>query len=219
MLDFSVECNGAGGGANAFPAPNLNDSYEEIVLAENPLPCPTVLRQLLRYDAATGKLFWRVRPEWCFSGGTRPKNSAAIWNARRADKEAFTTVCGKGYLRGGVLGVDCFAHRVAWAILHGSWPTGEIDHIDHNKKNNRADNLRDVTGLENSHNCSRSIANKSGYTGVVWNAQADKWQANITVKGKQIYLGIYSHMEDAIKARAVAERNYGFHPNHGRSRL
>ncbi len=43
----------------------------------------------------------------------------------------------------------------------------------------------------------------SGYVGVV--PHRDKWSAHITYKGKHYYLGTFSKIEDAIKARARAK--------------
>lgn len=44
----------------------------------------------------------------------------------------------------------------------------------------------------------------SGYTGVV--PRGDKWRAVIRYKGKTHYLGTYTRIEDAVKARAEAKR-------------
>ena len=44
---------------------------------------------------------------------------------------------------------------------------------------------------------------RSGYTGV--SPKGDKWCAHITYRGRRYHLGTYSHIEDAIKARARAK--------------
>ncbi|EPS4832772.1 HNH endonuclease signature motif containing protein [Enterobacter hormaechei] len=87
------------------------------------------------------------------------------------------------------------AHRVAWILYHGKpIPDGlYIDHVSGNKQDNRISNLRLVTNQENHHN--RRTA--KGYT---WNAQRQKWLAQITVDGKKINLGRYTNELDARAA-------------------
>lgn len=90
-----------------------------------------------------------------------------------------------------------------------------IDHIDHNRANNKWDNLRLVDLATNSKNLSKFINNTSGVTGVVWVKNRKKWGARIRVNGKDISLGNYHTLEEAAKARKAAEIKYGFHENHG----
>lgn len=59
-------------------------------------------------------------------------------------------------------------------------------------------NLRQA--LENKVESTKA---KSGYTGVV--PRDGKWRARIRYKGKNYYLGTYSKIEDAVKARARAK--------------
>ena len=50
--------------------------------------------------------------------------------------------------------------------------------------------------------------NTSGVKGISWNAKKQKWRAYISLKRKQIYLGLFSTLEAAAKARALAEEEY-----------
>lgn len=50
--------------------------------------------------------------------------------------------------------------------------------------------------------------NTSGYIGVTWDKVRKKWRAQIRFKNKNIYLGRYTNIEDAIKARKEAEEKY-----------
>lgn len=185
-------------------------------MAKKPLPCTTVLRQLLRYEPDTGKLFWRERGvEWFSDGYRTAEGNCAGWNAKYQGKEAFTALS-HGYLHGALFRSNFPAHRVVWAIYHGTAPIGDIDHINGVITDNRIVNLRDVTKSQNMRNQKRHSSNTSGHTGVTWNADRKKWQAQINVNHKGNYLGLFDDLADAIVARKAAERNFGFHPNHGR---
>ena len=50
--------------------------------------------------------------------------------------------------------------------------------------------------------------NTSGFTGVSWNKQQQKWRSWITYKDNVINLGMFSNFEDAVKARKEAEKKY-----------
>lgn len=110
-----------------------------------------------------------------------------------------------------------YAHRLAWLLANGDWPKGHIDHINGDPADNRLVNLRDVNNADNHKNMKRHFDNSSGTTGIYFNKRAKKWQAYICVKGKQMYLGVFKDIDEAIKVRKQAEVEYGFHANHGRT--
>lgn len=169
------------------------------------LPSVEYLRKRLRYDPETGRLFWKDSGQV-----TRGKNTG------RSGKEAFTTVMGAGYRQGTVDGVRYYAHRVAYAIYYGAWPTNQIDHVNGVRGDNRIINLRVATNQENSRNRLMYENNTSGTTGVCWHKAAAKWMAYIVVDGKQKYLGVFSSFEKAIEARTEAIKQYGFTDRHGK---
>ncbi len=137
---------------------------------------------------------------------------------QRAPKGAVVgTPDGNGYLIAMADGVRIKVHRIVWLMHYGSWPTKAIDHVNGDRSDNRIENLRDVDQLENSRNQQRRSTNSSGVTGVFWNYIHRKWQASISVEGKKIFLGRFSDICAAEKARKDAEAKYGFHPNHGRN--
>jgi hypothetical protein len=73
-----------------------------------------------------------------------------------------------------------------------------VDHIDSNKQNNHVNNLRVITNREN---VSKEKAIKSGLpAGVFFNKTAKKYQSNITINSKQIYLGIFNTINEASQA-------------------
>ena len=184
-------------------------------MAAKPLPDADLLRQLLRYEPDTGKLFWRERSASHFPPSKHAKTFAATFNREMAGKEAFASPNGTGYLQGWIKGRKYRAHRVIWKMVTGNDPD-TIDHINGKPDDNRWCNLRDASIKENSQNKSLSKINKSGTCGVFWLSRAQRWKAMLTVDGRNVYVGQFISLEDATLARKAAEREYGFHPNHGR---
>jgi hypothetical protein len=153
------------------------------------------LHRLFRYDGL--HLWWRERPSSIVD----------------ISKPAGTIDSSRGYRRIKVNGKIYSAHRLIWLFVHGTWPRHQIDHIDHDRLNNRIENLRDTK--ENALNQSTPKNNSSGVVGISWHKRCKKWQASITVSGKLVHLGVFTRKDDAIQARKEAERKYGYHKNHG----
>ena len=82
-----------------------------------------------------------------------------------------------------------------------------VDHINHNKFDNRKENLRICTHQENDWNKGIIKTNTSGVTGVI-KTQWNTWQSCITVNDKKIVLGSFKTKEEAIKSRKEAEIKY-----------
>ena len=85
-----------------------------------------------------------------------------------------------------------------------------IDHINHEKLDNRKENLRFCTVSENKQNRPPSSRNKSGYRGVHWLKSENKWVARLGVNGKRIFLGCFDDKKDAARAyNKMARLEYG----------
>lgn len=83
-----------------------------------------------------------------------------------------------------------------------------IDHIYHNKRDNRKSRLRIVSNSQNQMNRSTPSQNTSGHRGISFHKNKQKWISQIGLNGKLIYLGIFDDINDAIHVRRQAEKKY-----------
>ena len=155
------------------------------------------LKKILYFDEKTGDFTW---VNDCV-------NKVKSGDVAGCNKDGYIVIRVNGHLYR--------AHRLAWLYVHGDFPSGSIDHINHKKNDNRIENLRCVSHKENCRNQSKNKRNKSGYTGVHFRKDIKKWMANIMVNGKTKTLGHFDEINDAIRARKEAESKYNFHNNHG----
>lgn len=72
-----------------------------------------------------------------------------------------------------------------------------VDHIDGDPLNNRKQNLRLVSNKQNTWNQEIGARNTSGYKGVSLKKQTNRYQAQITKKGKKYYLGYFDDPKEA----------------------
>lgn len=140
--------------------------------------------RLLSYDPITGILTWL---DDCHKhklgqiAGYKAKHGYIVVNLFANGKRS-------GY----------YAHRIAWLLVTGEWPSKHIDHIDMDGTNNKWNNLRLATRTQNKGNMQAYKNNSSGYKGVIrWNG---KWRAKVQKNGKQVHAGTFDTPEQASEA-------------------
>lgn len=119
-----------------------------------------------------------------------------------------------GYLKCGIGLKEYLIHRLVWLYEYGHWPV-QVDHINSNTCDNRKSNLRDVTHFENQQNMSKSKRNTSGVVGVTYTPKGKKWLATIRENGTN-HTKRFSTKFGAIRQRIKWNRQFNFHPLHGR---
>lgn len=124
-----------------------------------------------------------------------------LWNEQVSPK-----VAGKvaGYLSGQYLfvrykGKAYAVHKVIYEFHFGN-TDGPVDHKDRNKLNNRIENLRAATKSQNEANTGKRSTNTSGYKGVYWLKNANKWRAKIDCNKQQIHIGLFDDKNEAALA-------------------
>jgi hypothetical protein len=159
--------------------PATRDLFEEP--ANGPLE--KTIRATLAYDPETGWLTWKT-------------------NGQRADNG----ISDAGYRLVYVNRKGLRAHRVAFLLTVGRWPTEHIDHINRNREDNRWSNLREVTASENARN--KTPFNELPKTGI--RPRGQYWEALTRIRrgnngygaGTWLSHGLYTTEKEA---REVAE--------------
>lgn len=147
------------------------------------------LRELLAYDQETGVFTWLV--------GRKKASAGSLAGSQNS----------RGYMEITIERKKHYAHRLAWAYVHGHFPKGQIDHRDGDRSNNSISNLRDATSTINNQNKRGPRSdNKSGFLGV--SKHGRQWRAEIMICGENLRLGLFNTPELAHTAYINAKRQH-----------
>lgn len=151
------------------------------------------LKEVCDYDPNTGSLLWKEPGK------------------KRVVGERVGSLGSHGYLETSIDYHRCLVHRLVWLWHHGEFPAEHTDHINHDRVDNRIENLRSVTNRQNNFNQRKRIKRTSSrYKGVSWNTRRRKWKAAIKLGNKHLTIGYYaSEFEAALKYNQVATEYYG----------
>lgn len=88
------------------------------------------------------------------------------------------------------------AHRLAWFMTHGYWPT-DIDHINGVRTDNRLSNLRESDRRRNGQNMQ---CHRQGRLAGARQAPSGRWTAKMTVGRKAKHIGTFDTEQEAHDA-------------------
>jgi len=91
----------------------------------------------------------------------------------------------------------------------------KIDHKDRNRKNNKWDNLREVSDLDNAKNITLQKNSATEVNGVSYHKPTGRYRAYIGIGYKQKHLGMFDTLEEATTARKKADVAHSYYLNHG----
>ena len=170
-----------------------------------PLPPIAELEKCFSYDPSTGDLRHKYRDSSYF----KAQNVYSTWNKRYAESLIRTTD-NNGYYVVYFLGERYAAHRLIWKLIHKKDPSYFIDHINGVRTDNRSTNLRACTWADNTRNTPARVNNTSGYKGVNWSRNRNKWFAKIQFNKKIYGCGFYKTAYEAHLAyEAKAKELFG----------
>lgn len=106
-------------------------------------------------------------------------------------------------------------HRLIWKYFKGGLSKKQhIDHINNIRDDNRLSNLQIKTKCDNTRKRLKQSNNTSGFPGVYWSKQLQKWVAQIYIKTKCIRLGSFDDPLVAFQEYLIAKVYY-----HGRDSI
>lgn len=157
----------------------------------NKLPTVEVLNKLFIYDEKNGLLKRRE------SKGNKCAGSVV------------GVVSTHGHLSVEISGKSYGVHRIIWKMYYGDDPVSDIDHINHDPKDNSIENLRIATVSQNLANSKIYKCNKTGFKGVS-ETRSGKFRARIRVNSVLLYLGEYkTKFEASSEYRKAANKYFG----------
>lgn len=156
------------------------------------------LKELLSYNPENGEFYWIGHS----SNRTRGAYAKGL-QAGRIHKV-------RGYREIGIGGYRFQAHRLAWLYMKGELPDSIIDHVNHDRADNKWSNLRLSNHSDNGKNRKGPTRlNKLGIRGV--HQIKTGFRARIVEGGKSIHLGVFATAEEAAIAFSEAEKKYRSH--------
>ena len=155
-----------------------------------------LLHELFEYR--DGSLYWKIKTR----NGIVPGIKAVTLNHHgyihiRLDKKTYQ------------------AHRLIFLMHHGYLPE-MLDHIDCNRSNNKIENLRPASNIQNQQNQKLSPRNKTGVKGVCFDKTRGKYLAQFKVNRTICRVGHFVTLEEAAnavqQARLIKHKEFA---NHG----
>lgn len=125
------------------------------------------------------------------------KDDGLYW---KSNHERVGCINTEGYRVFGLKGKQYKEHREIFFITNGYYPD-QVDHVNHDRSDNRPENLRDANHNQNQYN----RIDTKGYR-----KKNDKYEARISYEGKRLALGTYKCPTAARLAYLKAAKNlYG----------
>lgn len=156
---------------------------KEGTVKANKAPSFSEVDAVLSYDPETGIFRWKC------DHTLKAKAGAVAGHANE-----------RGYLIISLYRWPQRAHRLAWLLTYGEWPTGYVDHINQNTADNRIVNLRMASASQNMHNMGVRQGSPLGAKGVHWNLARTRFVARIRAGGNARYLGTFDTVDEAAHA-------------------
>ena len=136
-----------------------------------------------------------------------------VWKVDKSKRIKKGSIAGtansNGYRLVRIDGILYRVHRIIWLWHYGYLPENDIDHKDRVRNNNKIENLRETSESCNGFNITVRETNKFGVTGISIYKKTGMYYARIKWNYKEIYLGTYKSLLEAVLARYNKEVELG----------
>lgn len=150
------------------------------------------------FDYKDGELYWKIKTSKKVVIGSKAGST-------RADGYTLVRINNKRY----------YYHRLIF-LMHNGYLPDFLDHIDNDKSNNRIENLREATLMQNAQNVKLGKDNTSGIKNVSWSKMMNKWVVKIRINREKKHLGYYADINLAeLVAIEAREKFHGNFANNG----
>lgn len=148
------------------------------------------LLEVLRYDPATGEMYWRVSRGCRIAGAVAGNSHDDGYVYIKVDKVIYRRT------------------RLIWLYVHGRWPRVHIDHANRDTSDDRLQNLREATRSQNLGNRKINKNNSTGFKGVC--EVKGRFRTYLNAHGRRLNIGAYDTAEQAGAAyMAKARETFG----------
>jgi hypothetical protein len=151
--------------------------------------CADFIKENYRYDADTGYIYKTT--------GINANKKVGYLHCKNGYEIISIFLENKRY--------EFLAHRLGYFLYYEYFPEF-IDHINHDRLDNKIINLRNCSQQNNNKNIKKStnIKTTSIYKGVCWHKGANKWSAQIQYNNKKIHLGLFEvESDNAIFSKSI----------------
>ena len=125
------------------------------------------------------------------------------------------TVSKRGYVHIQYLRKIYKAHQLVYLMHTGQW-CKLLDHTNGILTDNRIENLRPATVIQNQQNSVKRKDNTSGVKNVSWHCRAKKWGVQLSIAGKIKHFGYYDDLDlAALVAHEARVKYHGEFACHG----
>ena len=128
-----------------------------------------------------------------------PEHKTLVWKKSPSNRSLVGHPIGSLTKEGYWRSKNQLVHRLIWLMTYGELPDKDIDHINGIRNDNRIENLRVVSRMQN-------LWNRRDVKGYIYNPSTKKYQARIRNNYARIHLGVYDTAEEATQAYMKAKQ-------------
>ena len=124
------------------------------------------------------------------------------WHGRRSSKDHTTYAYAVVRVHDVIKTISM--HRMLLDIHDKGTGRKVVHHKNHDGLDNRTNNITACSQSQNASHKTPIIKSSSGFVGVYWNKNENKWKAGLKVEGRQIHLGYFDDKMEAVRVRDAA---------------